>query len=38
VALTPKEFAILECLAADPGRLVSRQEIIERAWDARAPG
>ena len=33
VALTPKEFAILECLAADPGRLVSRQEIVERAWD-----
>jgi len=33
VALTPKEFAILECLAVDPGRLVSRQEIIERAWD-----
>ena len=33
VPLTPKEFAILECLAADPGRLVSRQEIIERAWD-----
>jgi DNA-binding response OmpR family regulator len=33
VALTPKEFAILECLAADPGRLVTRQEIVERAWD-----
>jgi DNA-binding response OmpR family regulator len=33
VALTPKEFAILECLATDPGRLVSRQEILERAWD-----
>lgn len=33
VALTPKEFAILECLATDPGRLISRQEIIERAWD-----
>ncbi len=33
VALTPKEFAILECLAADPGRLISRQEIVERAWD-----
>jgi DNA-binding response OmpR family regulator len=33
VALTPKEFAILECLANDPGRLVSRQEIVERAWD-----
>jgi len=34
VALTPKEFSILECLAADPGRVVSRQEILERAWDA----
>jgi DNA-binding response OmpR family regulator len=33
IALTPKEFGILECLAADPGRLVSRQEIVERAWD-----
>jgi DNA-binding response OmpR family regulator len=34
VALTPKEFDILECLAADPGRVVSRQEILENAWDA----
>jgi DNA-binding response OmpR family regulator len=34
VALTPKEFSILECLAADPGRVVSRQQILERAWDA----
>jgi DNA-binding response OmpR family regulator len=34
VALTPKEFDILECLAADPGRVVTRQEIMERAWDA----
>jgi DNA-binding response OmpR family regulator len=33
VPLTPKEFAILECLASDPGRLISRQEIVERAWD-----
>jgi DNA-binding response OmpR family regulator len=33
VALTPKEFAILECLISDPGRLISRQEIVERAWD-----
>ena len=33
VQLTPKEFAILECLASDPGRTVSRQEILERAWD-----
>ncbi|MET9886515.1 response regulator transcription factor [Streptomyces sp. NPDC006430] len=34
VALTPKEFGILECLAADPGRVVSRQQILERAWDS----
>jgi DNA-binding response OmpR family regulator len=34
VALTPKEFDILECLAADPGRVVGRQEILESAWDA----
>jgi DNA-binding response OmpR family regulator len=30
VALTPKEFGILECLAADPGRVLS----LERAWDS----
>ena len=34
IPLTPKEFDILHCLAADPGRAVSRQEILERAWDA----
>ncbi|MFR9794517.1 response regulator transcription factor [Streptomyces sp. MS06] len=34
VALTPKEFDILESLAVDPGRVVTRQEILERAWDA----
>ncbi|MEY9888217.1 DNA-binding response OmpR family regulator [Catenulispora sp. MAP5-51] len=34
VMLTPKEFDILECLTADPGRVVSRQELLERAWDA----
>jgi DNA-binding response OmpR family regulator len=34
VALTPKEFDILECLAADPGRVLSRREILESAWDA----
>ena len=32
--LTAKEFDILECLAVDPGRVVTRQEILERAWDA----
>ena len=34
VALTPKEFDILECLATDPGRVMTRQEILESAWDA----
>jgi DNA-binding response OmpR family regulator len=34
VALTPKEFDILECLALDPGRVVGRQEVLEAAWDS----
>ena len=34
VALTPKEFDILECLAIDPGRVQTRQDILETAWDA----
>jgi DNA-binding response OmpR family regulator len=34
IVLTPKEFDILEILAADPGRVVGRQEILEGAWDA----
>jgi DNA-binding response OmpR family regulator len=34
ISLTPKEFDILECLADDPGRVVTRQEILETAWDA----
>ena len=34
VPVTGKEFDILECLAVDPGRVVTRQEIFERAWDA----
>ncbi len=33
VPLTPTEFDILECLATDPGRVVTRQEIIERVWN-----
>lgn len=38
ISLTPKEFGILECLASDPGRVVSRQEILEQAWDAHFYG
>ncbi|MEU2716321.1 winged helix-turn-helix domain-containing protein [Streptomyces sp. NPDC007205] len=34
ISLNPKEFDILQCLATDPGRVVTRQEILERAWDA----
>jgi DNA-binding response OmpR family regulator len=34
IPLTPKEFDILECLAADPGRVQTRQDIVETAWDA----
>lgn len=34
IQLTPKEYDILACLAADAGRVVTRQEILETAWDA----
>lgn len=33
VPLTGKEFDILACLALEPGRAVSREEIFDRAWD-----
>ncbi|MDQ1695605.1 MAG: hypothetical protein QOJ03_958 [Frankiaceae bacterium] len=33
VTLTAKEFDILACLLADPTRVVSREEIFDRAWD-----
>jgi DNA-binding response OmpR family regulator len=34
IALTPREFEILECLATDPGRVFTRQALLERVWDA----
>ena len=34
IALTPKEFGVLEFLAEDPGALRRRTEILERVWDA----
>jgi DNA-binding response OmpR family regulator len=34
IELTRKEFDILACLTADPGRVMSRQQILEEAWDA----
>ncbi len=38
VALTPREFDVLECLAADPGRAVARHELLARVWDAERYG
>ncbi|HTT50419.1 MAG TPA: response regulator transcription factor [Streptosporangiaceae bacterium] len=34
--LSPKEFAVLECLLASAGRAVPAEELLERAWDEAA--
>ena len=34
--LTPKEFALLECLLAADGRVVSAEELLARVWDEAA--
>ena len=34
--LSPKEFAVLECLLAAQGRLVPAEEMLERVWDEAA--
>jgi DNA-binding response OmpR family regulator len=34
--LSPKEFAVLECLMAADGRIVSAEELLERVWDSEA--
>lgn len=33
VPLSHKEFTILECLMRNPGRVVTRQEILDHAWE-----
>jgi DNA-binding response OmpR family regulator len=33
LALSPKEFAVLECLLAAEGRPVSAEELLQRVWD-----
>jgi DNA-binding response OmpR family regulator len=33
VELTPKEFGVLAFLAADPGRVRTREEILSEVWD-----
>jgi DNA-binding response OmpR family regulator len=32
VPLTPKEFALLAALAAEPGRVFARDELLDRVW------
>jgi DNA-binding response OmpR family regulator len=34
--LSPKEFALLECLLSSEGRVVSSEELLERVWDEAA--
>jgi DNA-binding response OmpR family regulator len=34
--LSPKEFAVLECLLSCAGQVLSAEELLERAWDEAA--
>jgi len=36
LALRPKEFALLECLLAADGRVISAEELLTRVWDEAA--
>jgi DNA-binding response OmpR family regulator len=36
--LTAKEFALLVCLMSTPGRVMSRQMIIDSVWDQSFDG
>jgi DNA-binding response OmpR family regulator len=36
LALTPKEFGVLELLLSSQGRCVSAEELLARAWDEAA--
>jgi DNA-binding response OmpR family regulator len=36
LALTPKEFGVLECLLTADGRPVSAEELLQRVWDQAA--
>jgi DNA-binding response OmpR family regulator len=36
LSLAPKEFALLECLLAAGGRVVSAEELLARVWDEEA--
>ncbi|WP_445528079.1 response regulator transcription factor [Streptomyces cyslabdanicus] len=34
--LSPKEFALLECMLASPGVVLAAEELLERVWDEAA--
>jgi len=36
LALSRQEFALLECLLRNPGRVLSRDELLDRAWPVGA--
>ena len=36
IALSPKEFAVLEVLMEEDGTVISAEELLERAWDENA--
>jgi len=33
VALTPKEFDLLACLADEPGTVITRERLLSEVWD-----
>ncbi|TSA87155.1 response regulator transcription factor [Deinococcus detaillensis] len=35
MALTAKEFSLIEVLSSHPGRVYTREELIDRVWDGR---
>ena len=37
VALTAKEFELLRCLASDPSRVFTREELLRDVWGYRTP-
>jgi DNA-binding response OmpR family regulator len=36
ISLSPKEFGVLEVLAATPGRVISAEHLLEKVWDEHA--
>jgi DNA-binding response OmpR family regulator len=38
IALSPREFAVLETLVERPGRLVDRSTIVDRVWGRKDGG